>query len=138
MKTPLSKIENRGAVIGVIGLGYVGLPLCREFVRGGAKVLGFDIDPKKVECIDVKKTYIEHIPDETIAEMVDSGLFSATTDLDRLNEPDAILIAVPTPAQQDARTGSFVCGRFVPRDFNPIAQRAISRAGIDHLPGDNA
>lgn len=97
MKTPLSKIENRGAVIGVIGLGYVGLPLCREFVRGGAKVLGFDIDPKKVECIDVKKTYIEHIPDETIAEMVDSGLFSATTDLDRLNEPDAILIAVPTP-----------------------------------------
>jgi len=93
----LSKIESRDAVIGIIGLGYVGLPLCREFVRGGAKVLGIDVDPRKIEAIQAKKTYIEHIPDETIAEMVDSGLFSATSDLDRLNEPDAILIAVPTP-----------------------------------------
>ncbi|WP_136799767.1 nucleotide sugar dehydrogenase [Desulfosediminicola ganghwensis] len=97
MKDILQKIENKEAVIGVIGLGYVGLPLCREFVRGGAKVLGFDVDPKKIEAIDAKKTYIEHIPDETIAEMVESGLFSATTNLDRLSEPDAILIAVPTP-----------------------------------------
>jgi UDP-N-acetyl-D-glucosamine dehydrogenase len=93
----LSKIENRTAVIGVIGLGYVGLPLCREFVRGGATVLGFDVDPRKIDALANKKTYIEHIPDETIAEMVESGLFSATADLDRLNEPDAILIAVPTP-----------------------------------------
>lgn len=60
-------------------------------------VLGFDVDPKKIRAIEAKKTYIEHIPDETIAEMVESGLFSATADLDRLNEPAAILIAVPTP-----------------------------------------
>jgi len=93
----LNKIKDKNAVIGVIGLGYVGLPLCREFVRGGAKVLGFDVDQKKIDSIASKKTYIEHIPDETIAEMVESGLFSATSDLDRLNEPDAILIAVPTP-----------------------------------------
>jgi len=96
-KELLTKIQKNDAVIGVIGLGYVGLPLCREFVRGGAKVLGFDVDPKKIKAIESKKTYIEHIPDETIAEMVESGLFSATSNLDRLKEPDAILIAVPTP-----------------------------------------
>lgn len=97
MNELMKKLENREAVIGIIGLGYVGLPLCREFVRGGASVLGFDVDPGKIAAIGAKKTYIEHIPDETIAEMVESGLFSATADLDRLNEPDAILIAVPTP-----------------------------------------
>ncbi len=83
--------------VGVLGLGYVGLPLCREFVRGGADVMGFDVDPSKIEAIAAGKTYIEHIPDSTISEMVQSGRFSATTDLSRLSEPDAILIAVPTP-----------------------------------------
>ena len=68
----LNKLTNAKAVIGVVGLGYVGLPLCRVFVRGGATVLGFDVAPKKIEAIDAKKTYIEHIPDETIAEMVES------------------------------------------------------------------
>ncbi len=84
-------------LISILGLGYVGLPLCREFVRGGAEVLGFDVDPAKIEAIEAGRTYIEHIPDETIVEMVGSGRFSATCDLSRLSEPDAILIAVPTP-----------------------------------------
>ena len=84
-------------LIGVLGLGYVGLPLCREFVRGGADVLGIDVDPEKIRLLDAGKTYIEHIPDETIAEMNASGRFASTSDLVRLSEPDAILIAVPTP-----------------------------------------
>ena len=96
----MQTIRDGKAVIGVIGLGYVGLPLCREFVRGGATVLGFDVDTKKVQSIKKKKTYIEHIPDSTIAEMVDSKLFSATTDFSRLSEPDALLIAVPTPLDE--------------------------------------
>lgn len=84
-------------LIGVLGLGYVGLPLCREFVRGGADVLGIDVDPSKIEALSAGRTYIEHIPDQTIAAMVESGRFSSTTDLSRLSEPEAILIAVPTP-----------------------------------------
>lgn len=84
-------------LIGVLGLGYVGLPLCREFVRGGADVLGIDVDPSKIEALSAGRTYIEHIPDQTITAMVESGRFSSTTDLSRLSEPEAILIAVPTP-----------------------------------------
>ncbi len=83
--------------VGIIGLGYVGLPLGREFVTAGVSVLGFDLDQSKIDAIKVRKTYIEHIPDSTIAAMVDSGCFSATADMERLDEPDAILIAVPTP-----------------------------------------
>lgn len=93
----LQKVKNGEAVVGVVGLGYVGLPLCREFVRAGAKVLGFDVDNSKIKSLKKKQTYIEHIPQETIANMVNSGLFDFTTDFDRLSEPDAILIAVPTP-----------------------------------------
>lgn len=84
-------------LIGIIGLGYVGLPLCREFVRGGARVLGFDIDPSKVDALTAGRSYIEHIPASTVQGMLDTGRFGATTDLDRLSEPDAVVIAVPTP-----------------------------------------
>ncbi len=93
----LSKLEQGKAVIGVIGLGYVGLPLVREFTRGGAKVLGFDVDPAKVKGLLAGKSYIEHIPASTVKCMLASGRFDATTDFDRLGEPDCILICVPTP-----------------------------------------
>ncbi len=100
VKALLEKIKNNQALIGVVGLGYVGLPLVREFTRGGAKVLGFDVDPRKVKALHAGKSYIEHIPSEVIKEMVDSGAFEATTDFARLSEPDCILIAVPTPLTQ--------------------------------------
>ncbi len=96
-KDLVARIKANEALIGVIGLGYVGLPLVREFTRGGAKVLGFDVDPEKVDSLHNGKTYIEHLPDELIAEMVGSGRFEATTDFGRLCEPDCILICVPTP-----------------------------------------
>ncbi len=97
LDTLIESIQQKEALIGVVGLGYVGLPLCREFVRGGAKVLGFDVDDFKIKSIKAGKTYIEHIPDETLTEMTGSGRFSATTDFAKLSKPDAILIAVPTP-----------------------------------------
>ena len=68
----LKKIETRKATIGVIGLGYVGLPLVREFTRGGAKVIGFDVDPKKVRMLKAGRSYIAHIPSETVKDMVRS------------------------------------------------------------------
>ena len=100
LKTLLDKVRSKKALIGVIGLGYVGLPLVREFTRGGLKVLGFDIDPAKQKALMAGKSYIEHIPAELIANMVNSGRFEATSDFDRLDEPDCVLICVPTPLTQ--------------------------------------
>ena len=93
----LAKVESRKALVGVIGLGYVGLPLAEVFVQGGARVLGFDVDPGKVEKLNAGRSYIGHISSEGVKKMVDAGMFSATADMDRLGEPDALLICVPTP-----------------------------------------
>jgi UDP-N-acetyl-D-glucosamine dehydrogenase len=83
--------------ISVIGLGYVGLPLSLQFARSGVSVLGFDLDPKKVESINSGKSYLKHFSSESIAEQVSAGRFEATTDPVRLSEVEAILICVPTP-----------------------------------------
>lgn len=83
--------------IAIAGLGYVGLPLARQFVRGGVEVVGLDVDEIKVDKLLAKETYIKHIPDVEIAEMIDSGKFKPTTDFSSVSEVDAILICVPTP-----------------------------------------
>ncbi len=83
--------------IAIAGLGYVGLPLARQFVRGGVDVVGLDVDQKKVDTLKAGQTYIKHIPAEEVAEMVDSGHFEPTTDFSSVNGVDAILICVPTP-----------------------------------------
>ncbi len=93
----IGRIESKQALVGIIGLGYVGLPLVREFTAGGMKVLGFDVDPRKVETLAAGKSYIRHIPESLIGQLVGSGQFSATCDMARLAEPDAIIICVPTP-----------------------------------------
>jgi UDP-N-acetyl-D-glucosamine dehydrogenase len=97
VKTLLEKINKRKALIGVIGLGYVGLPLVREFTSAGMKVLGFDVDIKKVDQLLGGKSYIKHIPNKTVKDMVATGLFDATDDFKKLSKPDCILICVPTP-----------------------------------------
>lgn len=93
----ISKIENRIAVVGVIGLGYVGLPLLIEFVRAGFKVIGFDIDAKKISDLNEGRSYIKHIPSERVQETADKGTLKATTDFSLLHEVDCIIICVPTP-----------------------------------------
>jgi len=92
-----TKIENRSATVGIIGLGYVGLPLMIEFVKKGFPVIGYDTDPRKVAALMEGKTYIKHIPDERIKEANVTGRFMATTDEHKVKEMDAILICVPTP-----------------------------------------
>jgi len=91
------KIISRQAYIGIIGLGYVGLPLTREFLNAGFSVLGFDIDPVKVEKINRGESYIKHIQSGFIASYVKINKFSATNDFTRLREVDVIIICVPTP-----------------------------------------
>ncbi len=90
-----SKIGTDRACVGVIGLGYVGLPLALAFAARGIRVLGFDTDPVKVDRLGRGESYIGHIPGEAIRAA--AGCFEATHDFRRLDEPDAILICVPTP-----------------------------------------
>jgi UDP-N-acetyl-D-glucosamine dehydrogenase len=92
-----SRIESREAVVGIIGLGYVGLPLMRAFTDKNFRVLGFDIVPFKVGRINKGKSYIKSVDTSLISKAVTAGLFSATTDFKRLKEVDAIIICVPTP-----------------------------------------
>src|SRR4029078_966975 len=87
--------------IAVIGLGYVGLPLSFQFARSGVTVLGLDIDTQKVDALNQGKSYIKHIPSESIAEIVRSGAFSATSDFSRIRETSAIIICVPTPLNKN-------------------------------------
>ena len=91
------KIESKQAKVGVIGLGYVGLPLLIEFVQGGFSCIGFDIDGKKVDLLKKKKSYIRHITSERVAALVESGCFDASTDFSRIPEADCLVVAVPTP-----------------------------------------
>ncbi|MCO6390170.1 nucleotide sugar dehydrogenase [Aliihoeflea aestuarii] len=93
----VAKVADRTAVVGILGLGYVGLPLALAFFKEGFDVIGFDVDARKIEKLEASKTYIKHIPDERIAEMRDAGKFQATTDFSRLAAVDAIVICVPTP-----------------------------------------
>jgi len=92
-----NRINDRTARIGVIGLGYVGLPLAEAFALAGYSVTGFDIDDDKVRKLNDGKTYIRHISDTRVAAVVGSGKFVATTDFSDTAAMDAILICVPTP-----------------------------------------
>ena len=91
------KIDRGEAVVGIIGLGYVGLPLARAFALKKVPVLGFDIDSTKVEKLNRGESYLKHIPADAIRQIRELGTFEATNAYDRLGECDAVLICVPTP-----------------------------------------
>ena len=93
----LEKINARTLRVGVIGLGYVGLPLVLLFEENGFPVLGFDVDPQKAEMLNAGHTYIRHIGEERVGKAFRSDRVEATTDFDRLSDCDAIIICVPTP-----------------------------------------
>jgi UDP-N-acetyl-D-glucosamine dehydrogenase len=92
----ISRIQSREITIGVIGMGYVGLPLALNFVESGFSVIGFDIDETKSESISAGKSYFSHIPSKRINDAVNDG-FSVTNDMSRSAEADALVICVPTP-----------------------------------------
>ncbi len=114
----LKKIESSAVRVGIIGLGYVGLPLARAFGDRGIAVLGFDVDKNKVERIGRGESYIGHISDATIVQMRRSG-FEATDDFGRLDEPDVIVICVPTPLT-DAREPDLT---YIVKSAEAIAKR---------------
>lgn len=96
----LKRINNKTAVIGIIGLGYVGLPLALEYAHKGFKTIGFDIDEKKIPILNSGKSYIKHINIDKIKKAVQSKKFFATSDFSILPEVDAIIICVPTPLNE--------------------------------------
>ncbi|MEX0978660.1 MAG: nucleotide sugar dehydrogenase, partial [Pirellulales bacterium] len=93
-------IKEKSAVVGVVGLGYVGLPLIRAFVAAGFRTMGFDVDRGKVEKLLAGKSYIGHIASEWINDCIHSKKFTPTADMQRLAEPDVLLICVPTPLSE--------------------------------------
>jgi len=92
-----TRIKNRKVVVGVLGLGYVGLPLVKSFTSTGIKVIGFDIDQKKVKILNSGRSIIKHIPHSQVRQMIRTGLFKATANMARLKTVDAVLVCVPTP-----------------------------------------
>jgi UDP-N-acetyl-D-glucosamine dehydrogenase len=95
----ISKLTDKTACIGVLGLGYVGLPLCLRFSEAGYKVIGFDVDAGKIEKLNSGRRYFSHYGDDLVAAAV-SRDFSATADFARAAEADALIICVPTPLKE--------------------------------------
>ena len=95
-KMLLEKLNSKTATIGIVGLGYVGLPLMLRYSEVGYRVIGLDIDPVKTDKLNSGESYIEHIPSGLIVKAVKDG-FEATTDFSRSAEADALIICVPTP-----------------------------------------
>ena len=93
----LSKIEQRDIVVGVVGLGYVGLPLAVEKAKSGFKTIGFDVQDQKVEMVNAGHNYIGDVVDDDLAEIVKQGMLSATNDFSFIKEVDFVAICVPTP-----------------------------------------
>ena len=99
-KELLDKVEKKTAVVGIVGLGYVGLPLAVEFAKAGYRTIGFDVQSKKVESVNAGHNYIGDIVGDTLKEMVESGKLSATSDFSFVKDVDAVAICVPTPLDQ--------------------------------------
>lgn len=97
VETLSQRIISRESLIGIIGLGYVGLPLANAFIEKGFRVLGFDVDPGKVATLNRGESYIKHISNDVISTWRESEVFTASSDSSRLGEADVLLICVPTP-----------------------------------------
>ncbi len=93
--------RQRSAIIAVVGLGYVGLPLCLQFARSGANVIGLDIDARKVEALRQGKSYIKHISPESIQSAIKEESFSSSTDFSLVRQVEAVIICVPTPLNKN-------------------------------------
>ncbi|WP_026296878.1 NAD(P)-binding domain-containing protein, partial [Hirschia maritima] len=97
VKSFQDKAANKGLVVGIVGLGYVGLPLAEAYVRQGVSIIGYDINETRAAELNAGKSGMKHIADERVQVMLDKKLFRATSSALDLSDADAILICVPTP-----------------------------------------
>ncbi|MBD3305467.1 nucleotide sugar dehydrogenase [candidate division KSB3 bacterium] len=100
MEHLIAKIQEKHAIIGIIGLGYVGLPLAVEFGKAGFSVVGIDVEPRKIELLNQGSSYIQDVPDSDVSDLLHTRRFTATTDFSVLTTVDAISICVPTPLRK--------------------------------------
>lgn len=92
-----ARLKSNDAIVGIIGLGYVGLPLAHTLHAGGVRILGFDVDPAKIVALKEGRNYLQHLGDEMVTDLSRSDRFAATTDMGRLGECDVVIVCVPTP-----------------------------------------
>jgi UDP-N-acetyl-D-glucosamine dehydrogenase len=97
MGITIERVKNKQVTVGIVGLGYVGLPLALVFAEAGVKVIGFDVDTAKIELLNKGTSYIKHIPGERLSKMLDVKRFSVTTDYSQIAKCDAVILCVPTP-----------------------------------------
>jgi UDP-N-acetyl-D-glucosamine dehydrogenase len=112
-----TRIQSRACVVGIIGLGYVGLPLLKAFHSSGFRVIGFDLDDNKIERLKRGENYLKHLGADLVSSMVQAGRFDATSDLARLSEVDVVISCVPTPL-----------GKHLEPDLSFVRNSAISAA----------
>ena len=91
------RIDNKTGVVGIIGLGYVGLPLVQQTISAGYRTIGFDVDHSKIESLKYGKSYVESVPSESIKSWIEAKTFDVTDDMSRISEADVLIICVPTP-----------------------------------------
>jgi len=134
MKPLIERIRSRAAVVGVIGQGYVGLPLALVFEEAGFAVRGLDVDPRKIEALGRGESYIEHIGSERVTRAVERGRFTATTDFDVLRSATP---SHPACRRRSGHTASPTCRSSTRRPGRSPAGSAgaTRRARVDDLPG---
>ena len=132
------KIAGKQAIIGVIGLGYVGLPLIRAFVKApGFKTMGFDVDQSKVDKLKAGQSYIKHIDSGAIAKLISEKQFEPTSEMTRLREADCIIICVPTPLNESRDPDlSYIEG--TARSIAKTLRRATGRSRKHHTSDDHS
>ncbi len=100
LDTLCERLKSKNATVGIIGLGYVGLPLTLQYIRAGYRVVGFDVDPEKIAALQEERSYIEHVDISGMKELCASGQFVPTTDFSKASQVDAIIFCVPTPLNE--------------------------------------
>src|SRR5262245_41635378 len=101
VSTFISRVRERKSVVGIVGLGYVGLPLMLTFTKRGVQVIGFDVDAEKIRALKEGNSYIRHIPATEILHRVTSGQFVPTADFAQATTCDALILCVPTPLNKN-------------------------------------
>ena len=129
----INSIKNQRARVGVIGLGYVGLPLVTEFARGGFNGTGFEVDTEKAAKINGGDSYIGDVESSQVKELVDNGKLHATTNFDHLKDCDAIIICVPTPLRKTKEPDVSYILAAAEEITEASASRTVDHSRVDHL-----
>jgi len=137
----LERLHNRSAKVGIVGMGYVGLPLAVEFARAGFTVVGLDVQAEKADKLNAGISYIPDVPTEDLAPLVKAGKMRATTSYDDLRDADGVSICVPTPLRKtkDPDTSYVIAaGRRPARGDDLLARAGGERAAGGGVPGRSA